>query len=67
MGILEERAKGWRKEVNLISWNFRKPKIDIRDLGEEHENMGKGIILLKDKLIALKEILNLIDVEDLDI
>lgn len=34
---------------------------------EDHEKIGKGITLSKDELIALKEILNLIDIENLDI
>lgn len=66
LGAIGEGTKGWKKEVNLISWNSRKPKIDIRDWDEEHEKMGKGITLSKDELIALKEILDLIDIENLD-
>lgn len=31
LGILSESAKGWTKEVNLISWNSAAPKYDIRD------------------------------------
>lgn len=66
LGAIGEGTKGWKKEVNLISWNSRKPKIDIRDWDEEHEKMGKGITLSKDELIALKEILDSIDIENLD-
>lgn len=66
LGAIGEGAKGWKKEVNLISWNSRKPKIDIRDWDEDHEKMGKGITLSKDELIALKEILDSIDIENLD-
>lgn len=67
LGVIGEGAKGWKKEVNLISWNSRKAKVDIRDWDEEHEKMGKGITLSKDELIALKKILNSIDVDELDI
>lgn len=66
LGTIGEGAKRWKKEVNLISWNSRKPKIDIRDWDEDHEKMGKGITLSKDELIALKEILDSIDIENLD-
>ncbi len=66
LGTIGEGAKEWKKEVNLISWNSRKPKIDIRDWDEDHEKMGKGITLSKDELIALKEILDSIDIENLD-
>jgi hypothetical protein len=31
MGILSESEKGWKKELNLISWNDREPKFDLRE------------------------------------
>ena len=67
IGILSEGSKGWQKEFNLISWNERKPKADIRDWAPEHEKMGKGVTLNKAELIQLKELLNSIDLEDLEI
>ena len=45
IGAISEGAKGWRKELNLISWNDREPKYDIRDWSPEHEKMGKGVTL----------------------
>ncbi|MBC2857041.1 hypothetical protein H3N56_11420 [Cetobacterium sp. 2A] len=66
LGIIGDGAKGWKKEINLISWNSRKPKVDIRDWDEDHEKISKGITLSKDEVIALKEILNSIDVDSLD-
>lgn len=61
IGVLSENAKGWRKEINLISWNGSEPKYDIRDWAPEHEKMGKGITLTKDEVLKLKEILNTIE------
>jgi len=58
LAVLSESAKGWVKEFNLISWNGREPKYDIRDWSENHEKMGKGITLSKDEIDKLKEILN---------
>jgi hypothetical protein len=45
--IISESPKGWTKELNLISWNNREPKYDLRDWAPEHEKMGKGITLTK--------------------
>lgn len=45
IGVLSENAKGWRKEINRISWNGAAPKYDIRDWAPEHEKMSKGITL----------------------
>lgn len=58
IGVLSETEKGWKKEINLISWNDREPKYDIRDWSENHEKMGKGITLSKDEAMKLRNILN---------
>mgnify|MGYP001263099127 CR=1 FL=1 len=57
-GTLSESPKGWKKELNLISWNDREAKDDIRDWAPEHEKMGKGITLTIEELKKLKDILN---------
>jgi hypothetical protein len=57
IGALSENAKGWRKELNLISWNDAAPKYDIRDWAPNHEKMGKGVTLSKDEIVKLKELL----------
>ncbi len=61
VGVLSKSASGWSKEINLISWNDREPKYDIRDWSPDREKMGKGVTLSKEELRALKEILNTID------
>jgi len=65
LGVLSEGTKGWQREINLVSWNDRKPKVDIRDWAPEHEKMGKGITLNKKELLQLKELLNGMDLESL--
>ena len=57
IGVLSENAKGWRKELNLISWNDAAPKYDIRDWAPEHEKMGKGITLTKEEAKSLLKLL----------
>ena len=61
IGILSESSKGWKKELNLISWNDKDPKYDLRDWSPDHEGMGKGVTLTKDELRELREILNKMD------
>lgn len=58
IGVLSESSKGWAKELNLISWNDKEPKYDLREWAPDHQKMGKGITLTKEELIKLKEILN---------
>ena len=38
-------ASGWSTQLNLVSWNGREPKLDIRSWNEDHTRMGKGISL----------------------
>lgn len=65
-GVIGEDYRGWKKEVNLVSWNNRKPKLDIRDWDPEHEKMGKGITLTREELQELKNLLPDIDEGDLE-
>ncbi len=58
IGTISESAKGRAKELNLISWNDREPKYDIRDWDSSHEKMGKGVTLTADELKSLRELLN---------
>jgi hypothetical protein len=55
--VLTESAKGWTKELNLISWNGREPKFDIRAWDPNHEKMDKGVTLSKEEIDKLKEAL----------
>lgn len=61
VGTISESSKGWKKELNLISWNDKEPKFDLREWAPEHEKMGKGITLSIEELKKLKDILNGID------
>lgn len=47
-----------KEELNLVSWNDREPKYDLRDWSEDQEKMEKGITLSKDEITKLNEILN---------
>lgn len=57
VGVLSENTRGWRKELNRVSWNGRPAKYDIRDWAENHEKMGKGITLTDEEAEALKKLL----------
>lgn len=61
LGAVSESPKGWKKELNLISWNGKEAKYDLREWAPGHEKMGKGVTLSKEELKCLKEILNNID------
>ncbi len=57
IGVLSENSQGWTKELNLISWNGREAKYDIRSWAPGKEKMGKGITLNNSELETLKNLL----------
>ena len=65
-GIIREEKEGWKKEVNLVSWNERKPKLDIRSWNEDHLKMTKGITLNIDELNVLRNIIGDMDLESIE-
>lgn len=61
VGVLSTSASGWAKELNIISWNDRDAKYDLRDWSGDGSKMGKGVTLSKEELLALRELLNSIE------
>lgn len=57
LGELSESPKGWKKELNLVSWNEREPKYDLREWSPDHKKMGKGITLNNSEIAKIKELL----------
>ena len=64
LGILSENAKGWTKELNLIRWNDRDPKYDIREWNPDHTRMGKGVTLSTEEFENLRKLINGEEIED---
>ena len=31
IGVISESSRGWRLELNMVSWNGAEPKLDIHD------------------------------------
>ena len=63
IGVLSKSASGWEKQLNLMRWNDRDPKYDIREWSPDGEKMGKGVTLSKEELLALKELLEKLEPE----
>ena len=53
IGVIGVTSTGWTKELNLISWNGREAKYDIREWSPDRSRMGKGITFTKEELAAL--------------
>ena len=58
IAVLSTSDSGYTKEINLISWNGKEPKYDIRSFSPNREKCGKGITLTETevgKLLAALE------------
>ena len=62
--VISEGSGGWAKELNLISWNGKDAKYDIRDWSPDHENMSKGITLAEKDIKSLKALLDELRFDD---
>jgi hypothetical protein len=58
IGVLSKTDKGWTKVLNLIAWNDREPKYDIREWLPDGQTMGKCVTLSKEELATLKALLD---------
>jgi len=56
-GIFSAGTKNWNKEVNLVSWNGRPAKLDIRAWQKNRQKCGKGITLTKPEAEELVKLL----------
>ena len=49
IGILRKSNTGWTRELNVVSWNGKSPRFDIREWDPKHEKMTKGITFTKEE------------------
>ncbi len=66
IAVLSTATTGWERQLNMISWNGREPKYDIRDWSPDGTKMGKGISLTAEELSNLKGILDELDLGEPD-
>lgn len=64
LGVISDTGKSMEIELNMVSWNDREPKYDIRSWNAGHERMGKGISLTEDEMKKLVELFQARDDED---
>ena len=62
-GKLPENSSGWAKALNKVSWMGREPKYDLREWSPDCSKMNKGVSFTAEELIALRDILNGMDIK----
>jgi hypothetical protein len=60
IALLSTGSKGWTKELNLVEWNGKPAKFDVREWSPDHERMGKGVTLNEEEAKALYEALKVL-------
>ena len=56
-GKFSSGAGNWIKEVNLVSWNKKPAKLDIRNWQKDHKKCGKGIAITREEAEELVKLL----------
>ena len=56
IGVLNTSPTGWNKEINVVKWNDKPEKYDIRDWSPGHERMSRGVTLYGKKKKKLMEL-----------
>ncbi|TGA97146.1 hypothetical protein E4665_13045 [Sporolactobacillus shoreae] len=57
-GVIAQEPGGWTKELNLVSWNDRDAKYDIRSWAPDKKKMRRGITLTGVECAMLRTLLN---------
>ena len=58
IGVLSAYKTGWKREINIVSWNGNAPKYDIRDWDPDHERMSRGITLSEKEMGRVRQMLD---------
>lgn len=61
IAVLSEHGKGWTKELNMVSWNGRPAKYDLREWHHEDGKMRKGTTLTEEEIHNLRQVLDAIE------
>lgn len=63
--LSEPTDKGWVTELNIVSWNGREPKYDIRNWNEDHTRCSKVSTFNEDGIKLLIKVMSEIDIDSL--
>ena len=65
LGTLSSSKSGWNRELNMVSWNGNKAKLDIRDWAPDGQKMGKGISLNREEAAILRTLLEDLNLDEI--
>ena len=53
IGVIAKNPSGWQKELNVVEWNGKEPKYDLREWDESHTHCSRGVTMTVDEVVAL--------------
>ena len=57
IGVISESSRGWRLELNMVSWNSAEPKLDIHDWSPDYNRCTSRGTFTKDEARTLVKLL----------
>ena len=57
IGVISESSRGWRLELNMVSWNGAEPKLDIHDWSPDYNRCTSRGTFTKDEALTLVKLL----------
>ena len=64
IAVLSTNDRGWRKELNKVSWNDAEPKYDIRSWKDDYTKVGKGVTLFEDEMFILADAIKQLNLKE---
>lgn len=55
--LTDANDNGWRRELNIVSWNGGEPKLDIREWSADHSRMSRGLTMSEEQGIKVAQLI----------
>lgn len=59
LGKISTKKTGYAREVNIVKWYDKEPKLDIREWPTDHLKAGKGLTLSDEESVELEKLLHI--------
>ena len=57
IGDISLATSGWKRELNLVSWNGKDARIDIRSWSPDHSKMSRGLTFCPEEMQIIAKLL----------
>ena len=57
IGDISLASSGWKRELNLVSWNGNDARYDIRNWSPDHTKMSRGVTFCPEEMQIIAKLL----------